>query len=42
MVENFKSFITEAKEDYRMLILINDTPDDPNITGKDLSKRAKK
>ena len=42
MVEKFSEFIAEAKEDYRMLILINDTPDDPNITGKDLSKRAKK
>ena len=42
-MEDFKSFITEAKEKpYRVLVLMRDTPDDPNNTGNALEKQAKK
>ena len=42
-LENFKSFITEVKEEpYRVLILMRDVPDDPNKTGDALEKKAKK
>ena len=41
-MEKFSEFITEAKEEpYRILLLVHDTPDDPNKTGKKLDKQAK-
>ena len=42
-MEKFSSFITEeVKEPYRLLILVYDTPDDPNKTGVLIQKQAKK
>ena len=42
-MEKFKSFITEEeKEPYRLLILVYDTPDDPNKTGVIIEKESKK
>ena len=42
-MEKFSSFITEeVKEPYRLLILVYDTPDDPNNTGVLIQKQAKK
>jgi len=43
-LEKFKSFISEQKNEqpYRMILLMNSTPDDPNKTGVVLEKEAKK
>ena len=43
-MEKFKSFISEQKNEqpYRMILLMNSTPDDPNKTGVVLEKEAKK
>ena len=38
-MEKFKSFITEAKEEsYDVLVIQNDTEDDPAVTGEEIQK----
>ena len=40
-MEQFKSYITEAKEEpYKLLILSHDDPLDPNETGPRVRKKA--
>ena len=42
-MEKFKSFITEEEdESYRMVVLIYDTIDEPDITGKRIKEEAEK
>jgi RimK family alpha-L-glutamate ligase len=41
-MEKFKSFITEAKEPYNVLIVSHDDPEDPNVTGKRIEEECKK
>ena len=42
-MEKFKSFITEEKDEpYRMVVLIHDTVDEPDITGKRIKQEADK
>ena len=43
-MEKFSDFISEQKNEqpYRMILLMNSTPDDPNKTGVVLEKQAKK
>ena len=42
-MEKFKSFITEQKDEpYRMVVLIHDTKDEPDITGKRIKEEADK
>ena len=38
-MEQFKSYITEEKDErYRLMLIIYDEPTDPNITGNELKK----
>ena len=43
-MDKFSDFISEQKNDkpYRILNLIHDTPDDPNKTGDEIERQAKK
>jgi len=41
-MENFKSFITEEKKPYNVLIVSHDDPKDPNVTGKRIEEECKK
>ena len=41
-MENFKSFITEAKKPYNVLIVSHDDPEDPNVTGQRIEEECKK